>query len=118
MYLNPRSLALQKIIKVIIPIIFLVLFSAPAYSQIKFPKEFKLIKGERGSGADDEYTNGKYTFDTNRMFVSYEGSKEADGVKNYLINSYHFPFRITKDGILWGTGKSEGFYFYVVVTPQ
>jgi hypothetical protein len=116
--MNVKYLILQKIKTSIIPIIFLPLFSVPAYSQIKFPKEFKLVRGERGSGADDEYTNGKYTFDTNMMFVSYEGSQEADSIKDYLINSYHFPFYTTKDGIFWGTGKSEEFYFYVVVTPQ
>lgn len=116
--MNARNVILQKYLISIVPIIFLILFSFPVYSQIKFPKEFKLIKGERGSGADDEYTTGNYTFDTNMMFVSYEGSQKSDSIKKYLISSYNFPFQITRDGIFWGTGKSEGFYFYVVVTPQ
>jgi hypothetical protein len=91
-----------------------------AYSQLKFPKEFKLLKGERGSGADDQYSNGKYTFDTEITFVDYQGSTKPDSIKRYLTNSFGFSFRTTKDGLFWGTGKDkdDGFYKYIVVTPK
>lgn len=87
-------------------------------NEFRFPKEFKLIKGERGSDADDQYSNGKYIFDQQLMFVDHEFTRNDDSVKNYMSHSFGFPFRLTKDGLCWGTGKKEGYYSYIVITSH
>ncbi len=88
-----------------------------ALAQISFPKGFKQIKGELGSGLDDVYSNGRYAFSTRREFLAYDEYKTNDAkFKMYVSNAYGFPFFQTKDSLLWGTGKSDdGIFYYVVV---
>jgi hypothetical protein len=103
----------------ILPFILTVLFisfSSASFSQIRFPKEFKLVKDETGPVGYDEYTNGRYSFDRHRLFVEVEYKPFNDSVKNFLSNYFGFPFHITKDGLYWGTGKANGLYSYVVIT--
>jgi hypothetical protein len=95
----------------------LLLFWSSASSQIKFPSDFKLIKGERGSGADDSYTNGKVTFETDNPFVEHDFVKNVDSNKNFLSVSYRLPFKITKDGLYQATGLVDGIYKYIIVVP-
>ncbi|MEI9934149.1 MAG: hypothetical protein WDM71_04720 [Ferruginibacter sp.] len=101
---------------IILAILF-VFLSSSSFSQLQFPKDFKLIKGDNGAGDDDIYTNGRYSFDTHKLFREYDNYKgNDDSVKNYMSEFFGFPFHLTKDGLCWGTGKYEGSYSYVVVT--
>lgn len=88
-----------------------------ASAQISFPKGFKQIKGELGSGLDDVYSNGRYDFSTRREFLTYDEYKTNDDkFRKYVSNAYGFPFSQTKDSLLWGTGRSDdGIFYYVVV---
>ena len=95
----------------------LLFFWSSGFSQIQFPHNFKLIKGERGSGADDYYTNGKVSFETDNPFVDHDFVKNADSNKNFLSISYGLPFKITKDGLYRATGLVDGFYKYIIVIP-
>jgi len=103
--------------RIILTILF-VISSSIAFSQLKFPKEFKLIKGDNGAGDDDIYTDGQYAFDTHQLFRDYDYHGNDDSVKSYMTDFFGFPFKITKDSLCWGTGKKDGFYSYVVVTWQ
>lgn len=101
---------------------FVLLFSAIAASaQIVFPKGFKQIKGERGSGLDDVYTNGKYSFQLHRESFFYDMMDGSDGYKcnderfrKYVSGQFGFPFLTTKDSLLVGTGKLNDHYSYIV----
>jgi hypothetical protein len=87
-----------------------------ASAQLSFPKGFKRVKGENLTGVDDVYSNGRYSFQTHRVSVAYDqytGNDEA--FSRYVSTDFGFPFHRTKDGLLWGTGKSGGFYSYIVV---
>jgi hypothetical protein len=52
-------------------------FTITGSAQIVFPKGFRQIKGERGSGLDDVYTNGKYSFLFHRESFFYEENNEG-----------------------------------------
>ena len=61
-------------------------FSNTAFSQIHFPEEFKLIKGDNGAGEDGIYTDGRYSFDTHKLFRDYDNYKSNDdGIKNIYV---------------------------------
>jgi hypothetical protein len=99
--------------------ILYLLLSTCAFSQLKFPKEFKLIKGDNGTGADDIYTNGKYYFDCHNLFnggSDFDYKNNDNATKNYIADFFGFPFHITKDSLYWGSGKYQNYYSYVVVT--
>jgi hypothetical protein len=99
----------------ILIIVSLLLFTQASFSQLQFPKEFKLIKGENGSGEDDIYTDGRYSFDTHTIFRGYDFKKINDSVKQFVSDFFGYPFHISRDGLCWGTGRYSGFYSYVVV---
>jgi hypothetical protein len=85
-------------------------------AQITFPKGFKQIKGERGSGLDDVYFNGRYAFSTSNEFNAYDHFDPTnDSVRNYLRSEYGVSFHLTRDSLLWGTGKFEGAFKYIIV---
>jgi len=95
---------------------FLLLFLwGSGFSQIRFPHDFKRVKGERGSGADDYYTNGRVSFETDNPFVDHEFAEHVDSNKHLLSVSYGLPFKITKDGLYQATGLVDGFYKYIIV---
>jgi hypothetical protein len=97
---------------------FLLLFyQGPSFSQIQFPHDFKLVKGERGSGADDYYTNGNVSFETDNPFVDHDFVQNVDSNKSFLSVNYGLPFKVTKDGLYQATGKVNGFYKYIIVVP-
>jgi hypothetical protein len=84
--------------------------------QASFPKGFKLIEGDHPMGEDDRYSNGKDVFQTHlywRSFDNYTWNNEK--YKQYVAESYGFPLYRTTDSLLWGTGKNDDLYFYVVV---
>src|ERR1043165_1209308 len=89
-----------------------------ASAQLSFPKGFRLIKGENLSGEDDVYTNGRYSFQTHKLFRDYDYKGNDEGVKRQASAFFGFPFYITKDGLCWGTGKTQNMYSYVVVTKD
>ncbi len=93
-----------------------IFISTIAFSQIRFPKNFKLIKGDNGSGRDDIYTDGKYSFDTHQLFTDFEFKIGNDSTRKYASDFFGFPFHLTKDSLYLGTGIREGFYTYVVIT--
>jgi len=93
----------------------LLFFWGSGFSQIQFPHDFKLVKGERGSGADDYYTNGKVSFETDNPFIDHDFVKNADSNKNFLSVSYGLPFKITRDGLYRATGLVDGSYKYIIV---
>lgn len=95
----------------------LIIVYSAGFSQIKFPKDFNLVKGENGSGLDDYFTNGKYSFNTRNLFADHDFKSYSDSVREFISLAYNFPFKITKDGFYWGTGLQDGFYLYVIVTP-
>jgi hypothetical protein len=92
------------------------LLAVCASAQLSFPKGFHLVAGENLSGQDDVYTNGRYSFRTHQLFRDYDYIGNDKGVKKVVSDFFKFPFYLTKDGLCWGTGKSEGTYSYVVVT--
>ena len=102
---------------------FILLFCAIAGSaQIVFPKGFRRIAGERGSGLDDVYTNGRYSFQFYRESFFYDMAEGSDGYKwnderfrGYVSGGFGFPFVTTKDSLLVGTGKIDDHYSYIVV---
>ncbi|WP_146616153.1 hypothetical protein [Chitinophaga dinghuensis] len=86
------------------------------YGQISFPKGFKLIKGDNLMGEDDRYSNGKDVFQTHLFWRSYDNyTWNDDNVKLDISKGYGFPMYRTTDSLLWGTGKTDELYFYVVV---
>jgi len=97
----------------------LIIICNSAYSQIRFPKNFKLIKGDNGIGSDDVYTDSKYSFDTYNFFnegIDFEFKNNDDSTKKYLRGICGFTFHITKDSLYWGTGIYQpGFYSYIIV---
>jgi hypothetical protein len=93
-----------------------ILFSTAAFSQIQFPKGFKLIKGENDAARDDIYTDGIHAFDTHQVFVDFSFTRNNDSSVKYVSDYFGFPFHLTKDSLCWGTGIRQGFYLYVVIT--
>lgn len=93
------------------------LYAATALGQASFPKGFKLIKGEHPIGEDDMYSNGKDAFQMHFFSRAYENdySWNDDGYKQFMTESFGFPMYRTKDSLLWGTGKINNYYSYVVV---
>ena len=95
---------------------FLLFYTINASAQLTFPNGFKRIKGERGSGVDDVYSNGRYSFRFHRESFFYDDYTTNDEkLKNYVSKDFGFPFYLTKDSLLWGTGKSGDVYSYVIV---
>ena len=95
----------------------LLLFCAISTSaQLSFPQGFKQIMGENGTGIEDVYTNGRYSFLTRRQPVSYDDSvwNNTKFQQQYFSAVFGFPFYRTKDSLWWGTGKVGNFYSYVV----
>lgn len=72
--------------------VILVFISTLAFSQIHFPKSFKLIKGDNGTGVDDIYSDGKYAFDTHNVFGDFDFNKNNDSSIKYIsdFSSFHF----------------------------
>lgn len=95
----------------------LIMICAVSFSQIKFPKDFKLVRGENGAGRNDYFTNGKYSFSTDNLFADHDYKEKDDGTKRFISTAYGFLFKTTKDGFYWGTGYRDGFYWYVVIAP-
>lgn len=96
----------------------LLLLATTSFSQLSFPKGFHLVPGENLSGDDDVYTNGKYSFDTHKIFRDYDYKGNDEGVRKYVTDFFGFPFHLTKDSLCWGTGKSNNLYCYIVVTKS
>jgi hypothetical protein len=86
--------------RILLPAIFLFI-STIAFSQIRFPKNFKLIRGENGTGIDDIYTDGKYSFDTHNVFMDFDFNKNNDSSIKYISGFFEFPFQLTKDSLFW-----------------
>jgi hypothetical protein len=103
--------------RILLTVIF-IFISTISFSQIRFPKGFKLVKGDNGTGRDDIYTDGKYNFDTHQLFVDVDFKINSDSTRKYLSNFFGFPFCLTKDSLCWGTGTKQGLYTYVVVTAS
>lgn len=82
--------------------------SLVATGQVAFPKGFRLVKGQSLSGKDDEYTDGKYTFQVFRTgwLDADTDLRKTDG------------FQQTKDTLFWRTGKDDGVYFYEVYNGE
>src|SRR5689334_14473068 len=88
---------------------FIFLSAGNILGQIPFPKGFRLVKGESTVGLDDVYTNGKYVFQTHRT-----GAYPDSNITKALNESFGFQFHQTKDSILWGTGRVNNGFSYVV----
>ncbi|WP_440135669.1 hypothetical protein [Chitinophaga sancti] len=86
-------------------------------AQAVFPAGFKLIKGDNLSGEDDMYTNVKDVFRIHTYWRSYEGDYtwNDENYRKFMSESVGYPMYRTKDSLLWGTGKLDGFYSYTVV---
>ena len=92
------------------------LYAMTTVGQASFPKGFKLIKGDNPMGEDDRYSNGKDVFQTHLFWRAYDNYLwNDDKVKQDIEGGYKFPIYRTADSLLWGTGKNNGLYFYVVV---
>jgi len=92
------------------------LYAMISLGQASFPKGFKLIEGDNPMGEDDRYSNGKDVFQTHLYWRSYDNYTWNDEkYKQYVAEAYGFPLYRTTDSLLWGTGKTDGLYFYVVV---
>jgi hypothetical protein len=99
--------------------IFVFLFSVVCSSaQLSFPKGFKLIAGENPSGEDDVYTNGRYSFQTHNITRAYDYKVNDEKFKEYVTRDFGFQFYLTKDSLLWGTGKINDTYSYVVISRE
>lgn len=97
-------------------IFFFLLLTMHTFGQASFPKGFKLIKGDHPLGEDDRYSNGKDVFQTRLFFRSYDNyTWNDDKVKQQISQGYGFPLYRTADSLLWGTGKRDELYFYIVV---
>lgn len=84
--------------------------------QISFPRGFKLIQGDNISGEFDKYSDGKDVFEAHLLFRPYgDCTWNDDRFKQYVTDAFGFPFYRTQDSLLWGTGKVNGYYSYVVV---
>ncbi|MBC9913849.1 hypothetical protein [Chitinophaga varians] len=97
---------------------FLVLLcTMSALGQAVFPKGFKLIKADNLTGSDDRYSNGKEVFQMHMYFRSYDGDYNwnDDKYKQHIAESTGYPMYRTKDSLLWGTGKVDGYYSYTVI---
>ncbi|NML37254.1 hypothetical protein HHL17_08585 [Chitinophaga sp. G-6-1-13] len=93
-----------------------VLCAMTTLGQVSFPAGFKLIESDNLTGEDDRYSNGKYVFQTHLLFRPYDDYTWNDEkFKQYVADGFGFPFYLTRDSLLWGTGKTNGFYSYIVV---
>lgn len=95
----------------------LLLYTMHTLGQASFPKGFKLIEGDNLTGEDDRYSNGKDVFQMHMYFRSYDGdySWNDDKYKQHIAEGIGYPLYRTMDSLLWGTGKINGFYSYMVV---
>jgi hypothetical protein len=92
------------------------LYTMTTLGQASFPTGFKLTKGDNPMGEDDRYSNGKDVFQTHLYWRSYDDYTWNDeNYKQYVAEAFGFPLYRTTDSLLWGTGKTDGFYSYVVV---
>ncbi|WPV67153.1 hypothetical protein [Chitinophaga sp. LS1] len=93
------------------------LYTIPTLGQASFPKGFKLIEGDNMTGEDDRYSNGKDVFQMHFYWRSYDGdfTWNDDKYRQYIAEGIGYPVYQTKDSLLWGTGKVNGYYSYVVV---
>lgn len=95
---------------------FFLLLTLHTCGQAVFPKGFKLIAGDHPLGEDDRYSNGKDVIQTHLFFRSYDNYEwNDDKVKKEISEGYGFPLYRTADSLLWGTGKKDELYFYIVV---
>lgn len=93
------------------------LYTITTLGQASFPTGFKLIKGDNFSGEDDRYSNGKDIFQMHSFFRSYDGDYtwNDEKYKQHIAEGIGYPIYRTTDSLLWGTGKIDGYYSYVVV---
>lgn len=102
--------------KYLFSILFL-LCTMSALGQAAFPKGFKLIEGDNLTGEDDRYSNGRDVFQMHMYFRSYDGDFKwnDDKYKQYVAEGIGYQLYRTTDSLLWGTGKIDDYYSYVVV---
>jgi len=95
----------------------ILLYAMTTLGQASFPKGFKLIKGDNLTGEDDRYSDGKDIFQMHFFFRSYDGdcTWNDEKYKQHIAESIGYPMYRTTDSLLWGTGKIDGYYSYVVV---
>lgn len=93
------------------------LYAMTTLGQASFPKGFKLIKSDTPTGEDDRYSNGKDGFQMHFFSRAYDNeySWNDDNYKKFMSESFGFPMYRTTDSLLWGTGKIDDYYSYVVV---
>ncbi|MGF6846535.1 hypothetical protein QFZ51_001770 [Chitinophaga sp. W3I9] len=92
------------------------LYVMTGLGQASFPKGFKLIEGDNPMGEDDRYSNGKDVFQIHLFWRAYDNyTWNDDKVKQDIAKGYGFPIYRTTDSLLWGTGKTDDLYFYIVV---
>jgi hypothetical protein len=87
-----------------------------ASAQLKFPKGLHLVDGGNLSGQDYIYTNGKNFFQSHQIFRDYDYRGNDEEVKKKVTDFFGYTFYLTKDSLLWGTGKREGYYSYAIVS--
>ena len=98
-------------------ILIFCLFSA-AYinAQIKVPAGFRLVKGESPVGREDYYEKGNYRIFMDSPFQADGTPSDTDDEKRALLTDiYGIAFRVTKDGIIYGTGYTNKKFYYIVV---
>jgi hypothetical protein len=72
---------------------FLLFNTINTSAQLSFPKGFKRIKGERGSGLDDVYSNGRYSFQFHReSFFDDDYKTNDEKFKKYVVKTLDFHF--------------------------
>lgn len=96
---------------------FFLLYAMTTLGQASFPKGFKLIATDNPMGEDDRYSNGKDVFQMHFYFRSYDGDYtwNDDKYKQHIAEGIGYAMYRTADSLLWGTGKIDGYYSYVVV---
>ena len=95
---------------------FLVLFTfflaTSSFSQL--PVSYKKIKGESPAGRDDYYSNGRIKI--KNSVVQEFGDGDAESWINWIYKG--FMITKTKDGLVVGSGNSQGTYIYIVFKGQ
>ena len=85
-------------------------------AQTVFPKGFRQIKDDDACGENDVYTNRRYSFLDHKIFRPYDNYIWNDEAYCRFASGYFgFPLHPTKDSLLWGTGRKDSLYSYVVV---
>lgn len=90
------------------------LISSYSSAQIKVPKNFYLVKGDRQVGTEDYFTDGQFRLFEDNPFQADQAFTD-EGIMEVLTSHYGISFNKLRKNFYYGNGYSQHKFIYVVV---